>query len=56
MVASFVTVARAKTAFVAAIGVPLTSLASGLGESTFLSYMANYERYIPIYIRILPFT
>ncbi|XP_022163943.1 battenin [Myzus persicae] len=42
--ASFITVARANTELVAAIGVALTSMASGLGESTLLSYMVNYER------------
>lgn len=44
-IASFITVARANTELVAAAGVALTSMASGLGESTLLSYMINYERY-----------
>lgn len=44
-IASFITVARANTELVAAVGVALTSMASGLGESTLLSYMINYERY-----------
>lgn len=43
--ASFLTVAKAKTELVAALGVALTSMASGLGETTLLSYMVNYERY-----------
>ncbi|CAH1733350.1 battenin [Aphis gossypii] len=43
-IASFITVARANTELVAAAGVALTSMASGLGESTLLSYMINYER------------
>jgi len=43
-VASFIIVARAETELVAAIGVALTSLASGLGETTLISYMVNYER------------
>ncbi|KAL4105266.1 hypothetical protein QTP88_020523 [Uroleucon formosanum] len=42
--ASFLTVAKAKTELVAALGVALTSMASGLGETTLLSYMVNYER------------
>jgi len=43
--ASFITVAKANTELVAAFGVALTSMASGLGETTLLSYMVNYERY-----------
>ncbi|XP_025207270.1 battenin [Melanaphis sacchari] len=43
-IASFITVAKANNELVAAVGVALTSLASGLGESTLLSYMVNYER------------
>ncbi|XP_060846817.1 battenin [Rhopalosiphum padi] len=43
-IASFITVAKANTELVAAVGVALTSMASGLGESTLLSYMINYER------------
>ncbi|XP_050438962.1 battenin [Adelges cooleyi] len=43
-VASFLTVARAKTEFVATIGVALTSLASGLGEPTLLAYMSYFDR------------
>lgn len=42
--ASFITVAKANTELVAAFGVALTSMASGLGETTLLSYMVNYER------------
>jgi len=38
-------VAKANTELIAAIGVALTSMASGLGETTLLSYMVNYERY-----------
>ncbi|VVC45924.1 Major facilitator superfamily domain,Batten's disease protein Cln3, subgroup,Batten's disease protein [Cinara cedri] len=45
-IASFITVARAETEIVAAIGVALTSMSSGLGESTLLSYMTNYQRNI----------
>jgi len=43
--ASFITVAKADTELIAAFGVTLTSMASGLGETTLLSYMVNYERY-----------
>jgi len=43
-IVSFITVAEAKSEVVAAIGVALTSLSSGLGETTLLSYMINYER------------
>lgn len=50
--ASFVTVARAKTELVAAIGVALTSLGSGLGESTLLTYMTNYKRYEYNFLRL----
>lgn len=45
-IAGFITVARAETEIVAAIGVALTSTSTGLGESTLVTYMIKFGRQI----------
>lgn len=42
--AGFILVAFAETEWVAVLGVICTSFGSGIGEATFLSYSAKYDK------------